>query len=185
MEKWQIWGSHRWNFMDVYNMFSNGMWLLHFTGWKIKWLSKLIHKSYQHSKFCMPTTPSTSWSKPRLQKSEQVRTVLSTTTIGSAGLLVFNNDLSQNSRMNKNKIYFFSFFLTTILSNVTSLRLLKFSPLLASTQNGRGQTFDPAHVEQRSAISNVEPRPDLHAAVSGFSRKHLAWLVMQRTWKRF
>lgn len=160
--------------------FSNGMWLLHFTGWKIKRLSKLIHKSYQHSTFCMPATPSKSWSKLRLQMPDQVRTALSTITIGSAGLLVFSNDLSQNSRMNKNKIFSYHHIVKRHQPPTTEVFLLA-----RFNANGRSQTFDPAHVEQRSAISNVEPRPDLHAAVSSFSRKHLSLLVMQRTWKRF
>lgn len=49
---------------------------------------------------------------------------------------------------------------------------------LARRGSGRGQAFALAHLEPRVPLT-LASRPNLHAAVRGFSRKHLTWSTVR------
>lgn len=146
--------SHHWNFMDgLQYILGIGLeYCILFVG-KIKDFVKL-HKSYQYSTL-FATITSTSWSKPSFQESKQVRRVLSTSLLA---LLNFSSlAMTCDSQCDK----------------IAEWIRIKYLPPYC--QPDGYYKFLPTRVNAGWAWSNVWASPHLHGAVSGFSRKHLAW----------
>lgn len=147
--------SHHWNFMDrvQYILWMGLEYCILFVG-KIKRFCKIAQIiSAQHILFA--TITSTSWSKPSLQEAKQVRTVLSTL------LLVLLN--------------FSSLAMTCDSQCDKTAGRIRIKYLPPYCQTASYYNFLPTRVNAGWAGSNVWASPHLHGAVSGFSRKHLAW----------